>query len=435
MVVLSKEHGYVALTGAASFLLMGYLSRSVMKARAKYNVPRLASALGMVWIVSRVIYAKGYATGKPEKRHRGAFGILALLGLVLCTVNTGRTMLGWGPICFLSEMTQQILILRPPHLWILLFTGQIRTSKHSYTNRVRSKALEKLDNETETPGFEDCRVHFHVILPQAIEGLIENVRSLERERNAQQRQIQTLQEEQRRLHEKLQEKERDADQRFLSPAAERGMEQWKREMEREISCLRTQIHRATAAGNQEESFSSKLRREELEQLRRELEIIKDKLLRQEEDMFQLQSEAREARRQQERSSKYQSTQQEVRNLRLSISELKEDVQGLVLGGPHHTAAQEVHRSVVERPTSSVSSSDSDNDLSPTASLAEISSDELDASWLQEPPEMDTRRRGRVRLNSELAESEFSDAGSTLGSNLDAGSRVSDSLPDLSLSDL
>ncbi|TRY99132.1 hypothetical protein DNTS_030406 [Danionella cerebrum] len=412
MVVLSKEHGYVALTGAASFLLMGYLSRSVMKARAKYNVPRLASALGMVWIVSRVIYAKGYATGKPEKRHRGAFGILALLGLVLCTVNTGRTMLGWGPV---------------PKWPIYLFPVRDDSADLDFK---ASSSLDPAVHRTD----QNIQTQLHQ-QSQAIEGLIENVRSLERERNAQQRQIQTLQEEQRRLHEKLQEKERDADQRFLSPAAERGMEQWKREMEREISCLRTQIHRATAAGNQEESFSSKLRREELEQLRRELEIIKDKLLRQEEDMFQLQSEAREARRQQERSSKYQSTQQEVRNLRLSISELKEDVQGLVLGGPHHTAAQEVHRSVVERPTSSVSSSDSDNDLSPTASLAEISSDELDASWLQEPPEMDTRRRGRVRLNSELAESEFSDAGSTLGSNLDAGSRVSDSLPDLSLSDL
>lgn len=42
---------------------------------------------------------------EPEKRQRGSFGMVALLGLFLCTVNTGRTLLGWGPglkwpVCF-----------------------------------------------------------------------------------------------------------------------------------------------------------------------------------------------------------------------------------------------------------------------------------------------------------------------------------------------
>uniref|UniRef100_A0A672TAX8 ERC protein 2-like n=1 Tax=Sinocyclocheilus grahami TaxID=75366 RepID=A0A672TAX8_SINGR len=299
---------------------------------------------------------------------------------------------------------------------------------------------------------------------QAIETLTQSLRLLERERNTQQRQMQTLQEEQKRLQDKLEERERDAGRRSLSPGPDRRIEQWKREMDRELSSLRGQINSATTLGNQEESFSSKLRREELEQLRREVDILKNKLMRQEEDTFQLQSEARETRRHYEHSSKtlesftdsyrthsfdlarmvsqYQHTQQEVRDLRVTVSELKDEVRGLVLRETLPTAAPLPQKPAVvtvkTRPQRRVSSG-SEDDFSPTPSLGEISSDELDASWLEEPEPQTRRRRRRVRLSSDLTGSDLSDDGSGLDSNLgndaEGVDRVSDSPPDLSLSDL
>ncbi|XP_071010361.1 cingulin-like protein 1 [Oncorhynchus clarkii lewisi] len=316
------------------------------------------------------------------------------------------------------------------------------------------------------------------IQSQAIESLTQSLHDMDRERHSQQRHIQALQDEVRRLREQATEREREREQErdgerrgsgMTSPEVERRMDQWRRDVGRELSTLRRHITRATSQGNLEESFCSKLRREELDHLRREVDTLKTQLRRQEEDMFLQQSEARETRRQYEHScktleeltdsyrnhsfdlaktvSQYTHTEQEVRQIRITVSELKDEIRSLILRERHHTPTVTLHTAVPAlaafsrckdaRGQKAEPDSDSD-DFSPTPSLAEVSSDDL--SWLDDRDTAPPLAVPRVHQSSHSAGNDLRGPGSGLDDddlddddgNLELGS---DSPPDLSLNDL
>ncbi|KAI3368941.1 hypothetical protein L3Q82_025908 [Scortum barcoo] len=239
------------------------------------------------------------------------------------------------------------------------------------------------------------------IQSQAIESLTQKLHDMGRERQSLQCQVQTLQEEVHRLRER--ERERDESRRGQSPGAERRMEQWRKEVGRELSSLRGHITRATSLGNLEESFSSKLRREELEHLRREVDQLKTRLRRQEEDVFLQQAEARETRRQYEHSCKVytqcimQTLEELTDNYRTHSTDLAKTVS-------QYSHTQQEVRQISRSRGVRVDEADSDSeDFSPTPSLAEVSSDDL--SWLDDKDPA-LHQKPRVRLSVQSRRSDF-----------------------------
>jgi glutathione S-transferase len=131
--ILPEYYGYVVFVAVDSMFVNSWMAHNVGAARKKYNIkypimyapndenadhkmfnciqrahqntlemypgfltllligglqhPLLATGAGAVYLLGRIFFAKGYYTGDPEKRVRGAFGIaglLALLGSTLC---------------------------------------------------------------------------------------------------------------------------------------------------------------------------------------------------------------------------------------------------------------------------------------------------------------------------------------------------------------
>ncbi|KAK3585329.1 hypothetical protein CHS0354_004595 [Potamilus streckersoni] len=121
---LPQDYGYVIFTGLGSTFVNMWMAYNVGAARKKYEVkypvmyhkeeghvfnciqrahqntlesypqflmllfigglqyPKISAGTGVVYLISRILYAKGYYTGDPEKRRWGAFGHLALLVLL-----------------------------------------------------------------------------------------------------------------------------------------------------------------------------------------------------------------------------------------------------------------------------------------------------------------------------------------------------------------
>ncbi|XP_056895099.1 uncharacterized protein LOC130529153 isoform X1 [Takifugu flavidus] len=271
---------------------------------------------------------------------------------------------------------------------------------------------------------------------QAIESLSQKLREMEREKESQKCHIQTLQEEVYRLREK--------EEMRQSPGVDRRTEQWRREVGHELSSLRGHISRAVLLGNPEESFGSKLCREEIENLQREVDSLKTRLRRHEEDAFHQQTETRRrfedsfktldeltdnCRTQSSELvktvSQYSQTKEEVRQIRAIVSELKEEVRCSardrgpvsrqtfpsssfhgIAEHPNHTCTLDLGASLLpqrhggEVRVKEVASDSEDSSLTP--SLAEVSSDDL--SWLDDrDPALRPSQAGLKLFGSDLEE--------------------------------
>lgn len=138
--MLPKDYGYVVLVAVLYSFLNFFMAAQVGKARKRYKVfyptmyalesenkdakvfncvqrghqnslemmplffvflvlgglrhPCISAGLGLLYTVSRYFYFKGYSTGDPQKRLSiGKYGFLALMGLIVCTISFGVTLL------------------------------------------------------------------------------------------------------------------------------------------------------------------------------------------------------------------------------------------------------------------------------------------------------------------------------------------------------
>ncbi|XP_067846227.1 coiled-coil domain-containing protein 159-like [Heptranchias perlo] len=300
---------------------------------------------------------------------------------------------------------------------------------------------------------------------RAIESLHQTLMRVETEKEQQQQKIRSLEEEIRRLHSR-------SEERTLDFQLERKMEDCRREMSNEMYSLREQVRhidgrfshgKVTFSSLMQEVHESKKELcEEHESLRREIDSMKHKIWRQEEELLNQISDTKELRRLHEKNSKvlgemmnkYQSqfldssrsvherdyAELELAHIKSAVAGLKEQLRNIHLADnqtstPSKPDTRKQYRKKKKHNTQSPNE-DSDSNLSCTLSLVDISSDD-DFSSLQDL-DLDPPSKKGARYSSALCTEEREKEPRTNHSDEDVSvdlGGLSDSPPELNLSDL
>uniref|UniRef100_UPI00398F1D69 coiled-coil domain-containing protein 159-like n=1 Tax=Pristiophorus japonicus TaxID=55135 RepID=UPI00398F1D69 len=298
---------------------------------------------------------------------------------------------------------------------------------------------------------------------KAIESLHRTLLRVETEKEQQQQKIRSLEEEIRRLQSR-------SEERTLDFQLERKMEEWRREMSNEMYSLREQVrhvdgrfsHGKTTISSlmQEVHESKKDLCEEHELLRREVDNMKHKIRRQEEELLNQTADTKELKRSQEKNSKilkelmnthqslilessrsvheWEFAEQELTHIRSTVAGLKEQLRNIHLADNQTSTPSkpDTKKQYRKKKPKTQSLNDSDSNLSCTLSLVDISSDD-DFSSLQDL-DLDPPSQTGAKCSSALCMEESEGETRTNYSDEDVSvdlEELSDSPPELNLSDL